>query len=249
MAAWSCARKSEGAVVRVLITRPQPDADAFAALCRKAGLAPIVAPLMSVRFQGDWAAPANAGALAFTSANGVRAFVRRSPARDLPAFCVGAATAAKARENGFQKVFTADGDVASLTALIANHASALSGPVVHIAGARRAGDLMAMLKKQNAAATRIVAYQTEEAARLPAAAQEALEAGAPLSVALFSPRTARLFLDLVAAANLTGRLTDCSAACLSGAVAETARGAEWGAVDVAHNRTSAAMVALIKLRA
>ncbi len=249
MGAWSCAGKSESAVATVLITRPQPDADAFAAECREAGLAPIVSPLLTVRYRDDWTAPGEAGAIAFTSANGVRAFTRRAAIKGLPVFCVGEATAAAAGKAGFQKVITADGDVASLAALIVENAGALAGPIVHIAGARRAGDLIAMLEKQNIAAARVVAYQTEEAPHLPTAAREALEAGAPLSVALFSPRTAQLFLNLVAGANLTATLTQCRAACLSEAVAETARGAAWGGVDVAPGRTSAAIIALIKSRA
>lgn len=238
-----------GVLVRVLITRPQPDADAFAAECEKAGLATVIAPLMTVRFRDDWSAPQAAGALAFTSANGVRAFARRFSTKDLPAFCVGEATAATAQANGFEKIFAADGDVASLAALIADNTRMLAGPVSHIAGARRAGDLIASLNEQGVAADRIVAYETEEAASLPTAAREAIEDGMALSVALFSPRTAQLFLDLVAAADLTERLTHCRAACLSAPVAGIVRAAKWAAVDTADRRTSAAMIVLIRSHA
>ena len=235
--------------MRVLITRPQPDADLFAAMCRQAGLASVTAPLMTVQFRDNWRLNETAGALAFTSANGVRAFARANSRIDLPAFCVGAATAAAARESGLATIFEADGDVVSLAAVIAAKVRAFSGPVIHIAGARRAGDLIALLKQHGVKADRVVAYETEEAAALPAPAREAIEAEDNLSVAFFSPRTARLFLSLVAEANLTERLTRHRAACLSEPVAEIAGAANWAGIGVADNRASDAMIALLRMHA
>ena len=165
------------------------------------------------------------------------------------AFCVGAATAAAARESGLATIFEADGDVVSLAAVIAAKVRAFSGPIIHIAGARRAGDLIALLKQHGVKADRVVAYETEEAAALPAPAREAIEAEDNLSVALFSPRTAHLFLSLVAEANLTERLTRHRAACLSEPVAEIAGAANWADIGIADNRTSDAMIALLRMHA
>ncbi len=83
--------------MKALITRPQPDADRFAALCSANDIEPMLAPLMSVEFRDDWETPKDTGAFAFTSANGVRAFARARRIRTLPAFCVGEATAEAAR--------------------------------------------------------------------------------------------------------------------------------------------------------
>ncbi len=235
--------------MRVLITRPQPDADAFAQGCRDAGLDPIVAPLMSVRFHEDWEAPGNAGSLAFTSANGVRAFARASRVRSLTVYCVGEATAEAALAAGFANVHVAGGDVDSLAALIAGESGAVTEPIVHIAGTRRAGDLIAALGKRGITADRMVAYETEEAAALPEAARTALGSGRALAVALFSPRTARLFLDLVATANLTEALTRCRAICLSDAVANVAAEADWRVIDIASERNAAGMIAIMTGRA
>ncbi len=235
--------------MKVLITRPQPDADQFAEDCRKAGLDPVVAPLMTVRFHKDWEAPGDAGALAFTSANGVRAFAGASRVRNLAAFCVGEATAAAAGDAGFATVHAAGGDVESLANLIADNAGAVSGPIVHVAGARRAGDLIAALKERGLGARRIVAYETAEATDLPAEARSALGSGRALAAAFFSPRTAQLFLKLVDAAGLAEALTRCRAVCLSDAVADVAKRAQWRVIDTASERNAAAMIALMTARA
>ena len=56
-------------------------------------------------------------ALLFTSANGVRALAALTPRRDLPALCVGPATAAAARQAGFVNCFEAAGDARALADL------------------------------------------------------------------------------------------------------------------------------------
>jgi uroporphyrinogen-III synthase len=57
-------------------------------------------------------------ALVFTSRNGVSAFSRLMPRRDLRVFAVGDATAQAAREVGFSDVRSADGAVDDLVAMI-----------------------------------------------------------------------------------------------------------------------------------
>lgn len=231
--------------MKVLITRPQPDADAFAEDCRAAGLDPVIAPLMSVTARGDWAAPADAAGLAFTSANGVRVFAAASRVRNLTAFCVGEATADAARAAGFSTISAADGDVVSLAETIAEQSSAISGQIVHIAGSRRAGDLLGALTERGLKASRIIAYETNEVRNLPQTAATAIGSGRALVVTLFSPRTARLFLNLVETANMAEALSRCRAICLSDAVADVASETKWRVIDVASERNGAAMIALM----
>jgi uroporphyrinogen-III synthase len=232
----------------VIVTRPQPDADFFAADCRAAGLDPIVAPLMTVRFRDTIALPERLGALAFTSANGVRAFAAQYALRTLPIFCVGQASAAAARDCGFQTVTPSGGDVDALAHTIIQAAASLDGPVVHVAGSERAGDLIALLSKAHVAAERIVAYEARPTDALPEPAAEALRNGAP-DVALFSPRTARLFLQLTEQAGMTQAAKKCRAICLSEAVATAASGHHWKQVLIAKERNSAAMIAAMTKRA
>ena len=97
--------------------------------------------------------------LAFTSANGVAAFAARFGERGLPAYAVGAATAAAAREAGFASVTSADGDVAALVSVVAAHAP-FAGEVLHPGAAEPAGDLIGALAALGVPARALTAYET-----------------------------------------------------------------------------------------
>ena len=91
----------------------------------------------------------------------------------------------------------AKGDVVSLAAEIINDCQP-PPPIVHIAGAHRAGDLVAALRSAGAAARRETLYSAQPLPALPPVARDLLAANGDeeLIVLFFSPRTARLFLDL-----------------------------------------------------
>jgi uroporphyrinogen-III synthase len=154
---------------RVWITRAQPGADSTAVRVRDLGLEPLVEPLLEVR-----ALPAEpveldgVGAIAFTSANAVRAFAPRSPRRALPVFVVGAATAAAARSAGFEDVRSADGDVRALGKLVASQRSALDGAILHPSAAEPAGDLVGALTAAGLKARRLAMYETVVRSPTPA---------------------------------------------------------------------------------
>ncbi len=229
--------------MQVLVTRPEPDASEFAALCRENGLAPVLCPLMQVVFETAAVDLDGVGAFAFTSANGVRAYLANSTDKTLPVFAVGEATAQTAADAGFNEVKTAGGDVEALAGLIGEHRRSLSGAVLHIAGAARAGNLVAALNAQHIAARRMTLYAVNAADALPPGA---LSLAAADWVALFSPRTAALFARLVESAGAGERFGKMRAACLSDAVAEAAGAMAWRSVHVAGARNAAAMAALMK---
>jgi len=231
--------------MRVLITRPQPEANAFAELCTAQGLATIVSPLMKIVLCKAAPDLSSIGALAFTSVNGVRAFAQNSESRDLPVFAVGKTSAAKARKAGFTQVHAADGDVEALAALISARWSSDGGAILHVAGATRAGDLVKLLEETGLSARREVLYEARPVEGLNEEALAALKSGAAdLWVALFSPRSATLFLEAAEKAKLTPALGKVNAVCLSRAVAD-AIGDGWRDIRVAARRDSAAMIELM----
>lgn len=166
---------------QVWITRAAPGALATAGRVAALGFDPVVAPLLEVRPTGHGPLDlSGAGALAFTSINGVEAFASRCEDRGLPAFAVGAATAAAARAAGFTTVISADGAVTDLAKLIARHAPEIKGDVLHPSAAETVGDLPAR---------RLVVYETV-AAPLP----PGFEATIPglNAVLVHSPKAARI---------------------------------------------------------
>ncbi|WP_375204909.1 uroporphyrinogen-III synthase [Hyphococcus sp.] len=230
----------------VLVTRAEPDAGDFAELCRTRGLVPVLSSVMRIEIEKAAVDLAGVGALAFTSANGVRAFGANSTERSLPVYAVGPVTAEAAKAAGFQQVTAAGGDVAALADCIASESGFGGKAILHVAGADRAGDLVTMLKHKGIAARRQTLYQAKAEEALPPAAAETLKGEPGLWVTLFSPRTARLFLDLSEKAGLAPQLIRARAVCLSDAVAQAAReGAGWADIIVAQDRNAQSMIETI----
>ncbi|MBX3480569.1 MAG: uroporphyrinogen-III synthase [Caulobacter sp.] len=141
----------------VWITRAEPGAAATAGRVRARGWTPLVAPLLEARaLPGARLDLSGVAAVAFTSAQGVRAFAALSGERP-PAFTVGDATAEAARAAGFSSVRSADGDVAALAALIAR---AAPGPVLHAGALHPAGDLTGDLTARGIEARAVALYET-----------------------------------------------------------------------------------------
>ena len=230
----------------VLITRPEPEATSFANLCRERGLGVIISPLLTIHDLDRTVDLTGVGCLAFTSINGVRVFVQNHSERKLPVFVVGKGSGEVAKALGFENVRMANGDVESLGRLIAAQHNCENGAALHCAGATRAGDLVKLLHEQHINGHREVLYEARPNAALSAAAISALKVQRSIkSVALFSPRSADLFLDVVRKSDLADALAGIRAACLSDAVAARLTYSNWKSVEVAARRDTDAIVELL----
>jgi uroporphyrinogen-III synthase len=207
--------------MRVLVTRPLDDAHDTAALLAARGHAAIVAPLLGVRFHDGHALRLDGvQALLFTSANGVRALARRTSLRDFVVFTVGSQTAEAARGAGFGDVRNADGNVETLAETVRTAIKPKDGMLVHVAGAEAQGRLAALLSAAGFKVRTEVLYDVPAVAELPAAARDAIAAGAVDAVLLFSARSAQVFVDSIHKAGLAGACANIIAVCISEAAAK-----------------------------
>nr|MEA2796839.1 uroporphyrinogen-III synthase [Phenylobacterium sp.] len=180
---------------KIWITRAQPGADSTAERVRALGHEAIIAPLLAVRTLQDVDVDLRGiAALAFTSANGVRAFSDLSAERSLRVFAVGAATAQAARAAGFRLVLSADGDVDALAEGIGLRRGELRGAVLHPGAAEPAGDLAGALEKHGVEARRLILYETAPVKLEADAARQLIQADAAL---LHSPRAAQVLASLL----------------------------------------------------
>ena len=225
------------AVMRVLVTRPAEDAGPLAEALEARGFEPVLEPLLEIRFLAGAALDlAGVQALAFTSANGVRALVNSAPGANDSGhrvFAVGAATAKAASDAGFEDVISADGDVAALAEVIIAECPPQGGAVLHVAGTRRAGDLVAALEDAGIEAQRVVLYEAVAARSLSESLRHGIAAGEIGTVLIFSPRTAALFVNLMTDAGLAAHAHGMVLVALSPAVVEAASALSWGAVRIA----------------
>ena len=231
----------------ILITRPEEDSHDLAARIEALGFEPVLCPLMTIVDNDAQLGLSDVGALAFTSANGVRAFARKSDLRSLPVFAVGAASAEAARDAGFSNVAIAGGDVHALAGLIAETFARQkqTGAILHIAGAQVAGDFLGLLANANIPARRTVLYEAKAATKLPNAVEQRMRQDALAGATFFSPRTARIFASIVTNLSPPLSLNATCAFCLSPAVENELGEMGWKSIATADAPTTDALVAAI----
>jgi uroporphyrinogen-III synthase len=202
--------------MRVLITRPEEDASKIAALLKARGHEGIVAPLLKTNFHdGPDVSLDGIQAILATSANGVRALVRRTSRRDIPVFAVGPQTEEEARAYGFMSVRSANGDSKTLAAATHEWTSREQGALLHVKGAEADGTLATLLKAQGFDVRTLVLYDVADV-RLPDTARVELANGTVDAALFFSARSARIFKDAAA----RWPLETVMAVCISAATAE-----------------------------
>lgn len=232
---------------RALITRPQEDsADAAIALARR-GITPVLAPMMRIEYaEADIESEVTlAQAVLFTSRNGVRAFSRLSQRRDVTVLAVGDSTASLARDSGFVNVESADGDSADLARLTIDRLDPANGLLFHAAGAAVAGDLTESLNKAGFKTVRRTVYEAKALDALADDTATALRDRTLDYVLFFSPRTGRIFIELVKKAGLEKTCDSLTAICLSEAVALEIADLEWRDTVIARLPTTTALLAVI----
>ena len=233
--------------MHVLVTRPLEDGKEIAALLALRGHQALLAPLLEPRFQDgalleeQGSALEGVQALLATSANGIRAFVRRSARRDLPVFAVGPQTAKEARDAGFGDVRSADGDARAL-AEATRHWASPDGTLLHVCAQDAPGILAESLTASGFSVRRCALYAIEPAMQLPPDTQTALRQGTLDAVMFFSPRTARIFgalADALPTENLT-------AFCISPATGQALPPSRFAKIAVAARPNQDALLALVK---
>jgi uroporphyrinogen-III synthase len=229
----------------VVITRPIADAGPLESDIHARGYQTLIEPMLTIEPRREPLPPLDPfDAIAFTSANGVRAFAELTPRRDMPAFAVGGKTARALIEAGFETVSDAAGDAASLAAVLAQ----TLGPgarLLHVSGDDIARDLAELLERRSIAVERLPLYRAKPAERLSQGLVDGLDACTIGYVLLFSTRTAAIFGTLLVRAGLADRVRSATSLCLSQAVASEAARLPWKQIGVAQQPASPALLDLL----
>jgi uroporphyrinogen-III synthase len=198
--------------MKVWVTRSAPGAFATADRLRDLGHETIVAPVLVVAPLDVRLNLSGVAALAFTSANAVRAYAALTPRRDFPIWTVGVSTAQAARDAGFDRVTSGEGNVGDLGARLIVDLPR-GAMVMHPCALELAGDLVSPLAAAGLGLRPTPIYQT-----IVAAVDQPILAALTQAdvVLLHSPKGARALSHL-----LTAHPTSIGRAlCLSPAVAQ-----------------------------
>lgn len=237
--------------MRLLVTRPESDAERTAAALRQHGHVVVIAPLLRIEPVLD--APIDAqpwGAILITSANAAAAIAlheRKSALLDVPVFAVGDRSAEAMRATGFTDVVSAGGAVADLMRLVARRLKP-EAPLLYLAGQDRAGDVAGALHAGGFILQTVVLYRAITAALLPKDAMDAFAVGVD-GVLHFSARSAEAYVESARASGVLSRALEPAQFCLSEQIAAPLRRAGAAHICVAARPNEAALIELICARA
>jgi uroporphyrinogen-III synthase len=233
--------------VRLLLTRPEPDAQRTAAALRAQGHNVIIAPLLRIAPMAD--AQIGAGpwaAILITSTNAASAVVAHARAAELRAlevFAVGRRSADTMAAAGFADVISADGNVSDLARLVAARMQP-AAPLLYLAGEDRSGDLAGDLRTRGFAVETAIIYRAVAASNLSPEAADALAGGID-GVLHFSRRSAEVFVEAARAAGVLESALQAVHFCLSAPIAEPLARAGAAHIRVAERPNEAVLLALI----
>jgi uroporphyrinogen-III synthase len=215
--------------VTILVTRPEPDNAATADALRRRGYEVLLAPVLqfeALPFRHD--DDVRYGGVIATSSNALRA-IRSHPLSgqliDLPVYVVGGRTAEAARNAGFAKVMSADGDVTALHKLIVKAIPKRDRkvPLLYLSGSDIAGDIVTSLAGDGIMVTPLIVYRMIPVADLSDDVRSAFAAQTIDAVLHYSARSAAAFVAAVRGAAQEIAALALPQVCLSEAVARVLR--------------------------
>lgn len=235
--------------MRLLVTRPEPDALKLKGRLESRGYKAVVEPLLEASFAD--AEPIDLDGvttLIATSRNGLRALRQAGlvdVARDLTVFAVGGATAEEARRMGFRTVVKGPGTATALVPMIASTLDPTEEMLLHLAGERLAVDIAAELSQLGFHVRQARVYAMLPAERLSIATLEGIADGEIDAVLLMSQETAAVYARLIAQHRLGPSARRMVHLCLSEGIARRLQPLGAVPIEIAEHPTLQEMLALV----
>ena len=184
--------------MHILFTRPLEDCHEmilkFQSLGHKVSHLPLInieglkyEPLNYSEFRG----------IIFTSANAVKFLDVKNIDKKIACFCVGSATEKKARNNGFQNVFAADGNVDNLKELILRNINPSEGKLLYISGEVISSNLDQDLSINGYTIERLINYRANLIEKYDEDFIEKLKIKMPEIIYIYSQNSAINFLRII----------------------------------------------------
>jgi uroporphyrinogen-III synthase len=240
--------------MRILITRPEPDASAMANDIRSLGHEPVIQPLL--RFTSCAITPDafdGAKAIAVTSWNAIRALEETGRLQDvvgLPLVCVGEETARKARAAGFKTIAAIAETAEKLAEVLKRDTNSLNlAPLVHVTGQHQAFDLAKALGPHGLPIRSLTAYAMQPRPALEETLLRELRVGQIDATILMSARTAEILVSLCQQHNVESEAARLLYLCLSAGIAARLAPLKPENVRIAERPTREALLLLIQPRA
>ena len=139
----------------------------------------------------------------FTSANAVKNLTTSSINKQINCFCVGSSTEKVAKQNGFQNIFCADGNVNNLKEVILQNFDQKHGNLLYVSGEIISSNLDKDLISEGYIVKRIINYSTVPIEQVSDEFIKDLKSSIPDMVYIYSENSARNYLNLLKKYNLS----------------------------------------------
>jgi uroporphyrinogen-III synthase len=184
--------------MHILLTRPLDDCKDM--ILKFQSLGHEVSHLPLINIEGLKYEPLNYSdfiGIIFTSANAVKFLDIKNIDKKIACFCVGSATEKKARSNGFQNVFAADGNVDNLKELILQNFNSSEGKLLYISGEVISSNLDQDLISNGYTIERIINYKARPIEKYDKDFIEKLKLKMPEITYIYSQNSAINFLKII----------------------------------------------------
>jgi uroporphyrinogen-III synthase len=184
--------------MHILLTRPLEDCSEMILKFKSLGHQVSHLPLLVVeKVNYDSVNLPSFDGIIFTSANAIKFLDLKSIDKKILCFCVGEATEKTARNNGFQNVIAAEGNVENLKELILQNFDKKDGSLIYISGETVSTDLDQQLLKVGYNVKRIVNYRTLHNKNFNEEFVKELKQKMPDIVYVYSQNSAASFLNYI----------------------------------------------------
>ena len=150
----------------------------------------------------------------FTSANAVKNLITSSINKQINCFCVGSSTEKVAKQNGFQNIFCADGNVNNLKEVILQNFDQKNGSLLYVSGEIISSNLDKDLISEGYKVKRIINYSVAPIEEASDEFIRDLKSSIPDMVYVYSENSARNYLNLLKKYNLSDYWMDTNLMCL-----------------------------------
>ena len=184
--------------MHILLTRPLEDSNEMILRFQKLGN--IVSHLPLIRVESKNFEKINFDhfkGIIFTSANAIKFLDTKNINKKIHCFCVGNATEKKARNIGFQNVFSAEGNVNNLKEIILQNFNSSDGKLLYLSGEVISYNLDEQLIKSGYNVKRIINYTVKPIEKFDENFIDKLKLNMPEIVFVYSQNSAISFLNFI----------------------------------------------------
>ena len=232
--------------MKILITRPEPDASDLALKLVSRGYQVLTAPIVDiVQYKDTLINLERISAVITSSKNGIRALANASNDRSTCLYVVGKGSKEEAERIGYKNINVGPGDAKGLCDLVCKQLSPSDDDLLCASGMHQSFDMHKYLISKNFSITKVVLYEVKAKKNFPIKIIRAMKNKEIDALLFYSPRVAELFVKFLKEKNLVKQACNFDVICISKKVAKKIENIGWQRVLIAESPDQSSIFSLL----